>query len=305
MSETMEAAATEAGTVDDDLRDAVANAPSDTQNDGDDDAAEVQAEPEEIEEIELSFGARKMAVPKGAIPDDVLTVLRETSDGMHKDYTEKTQSIAEQREKLKGERELVQKLATLKGDALSAYATGQSLANEISQLERVDLMQLWQSDPDQARRISDTINVKRGEFQRQVNTVAHHENAMAHEEQHAIAKLVEAGRAEVARTIKGFNEQGEADLVAHAVKCGVPAEQAKQWALNPKVAVMAWESMQYRKLQAGAAKATAAKSPSAPAAPVRAVSGKAAGSAQPSADNMSDEEYYRHEMAKAAKASRR
>jgi hypothetical protein len=303
MSETIEAAAPEAGTADEDLREVAATLPSDTPDDGDE-AAEAAAEPEETEEVELSFGARKMAVPKGAIPDDVLTMLRETSDGMQKDYTEKTQGIAEQREQLKGERELVQKLATLKGEALQAYATGQALASEIQQLEAIDLRALRQSNPDQARWISDEIAMKRGEFNRQVNAVAQHETAMAQHEQQAIAKLVDAGRAEVQKAIKGFDDKAEAELVDHAIKSGVPADQARLWALNPKVAVMAWESMQYRKLQAGTKAATAAKPPSAPSAPVKAVSGRSSAPAAKSPENMSMEEFVRMRNAQQAKRDR-
>ena len=276
MLETIEVAA-EAGTTDDELRAAAAleMRDDDTQETGEVAAEpEQEAEPEEIEEIELSFGAKSLKVAKSAIPEAVRTELEEFTKNIQGDYTRKTQEIAEQRKALEGSQELVQKLTALRGDALKAFSTGQALADEIHQLEAINLRDLRQSNPDQARWISDEIALKRQDFQRQVDAVAQHEAAMGREEQQAIAKLLDAGKAEVTRTIKGFDE---AQLIDHALTIGIPESEARRWALNPKVAVMAWESMQYRKLQASAKAATAPRAPSAPAAPMRAIASAGTG----------------------------
>lgn len=291
MSETMDAAA-EAGTVDDDLRNDAPQA-VDTQNDGAEAADEQQAEAEEIEEIELSFGAKTLKVPKNAIPDDVRAELEDFTKNVQGDYTRKTQEVAEQRKEVEAKRELFEKLSTLKGEALSAFSAGQRVAAEIAQLERVDLNAVWQSNPDQARQISDALNMKRSEFQRHVNAVSQHEATMAAEEQQAIAKLEEAGRAEMLRTVKGFDETAEREMVAYAVKNGISEQDAKRWPLNPKTAAMAWKAMQFDKLQASTKAATAAKPPTAPAAPVKAVSGKSTATARKSLDDMTPEEFAR------------
>ena len=302
MSETMEAAAPEAGTAEDELRAMEAESLTDTQDDGADGAEEQpEAEPEEIEEIELSFGAKTLKVPKGAIPDDVRAELEDFTKNVQGDYTRKTQEVADQRKAVEAERELFQKLTTLKGEALKAFTAGQSLASEIQQLEQIDLNAVWQSDPDQARRIGDALSVKRSEFQRHVNAVSQHEAAMAAEEQQAIAKLEEAGRAEMARVVKGFDAKGEQELIAYAVKNGIPESDAKRWPLNHKTAAMAWKAMQFDKLKANATAATAAKPPTAPSAPVRSVAGKATGNAARSPEQMNDDEYYRWEQQQAIK----
>ena len=304
MSETMDAAA-EAGTADDDLRDVAAHAPTETQDDGADGAdGQTQAEPEEIEEIELSFGAKTFKVAKGAIPDDVRAELEDFTKNVQGDYTRKTQEVAEQRKEAETKRELFEKLSTLKGEALSAFTAGQRVASEIAQLEQIDLNAVWQSDPDQARRIGDALSMKRSEFQRHVNAVSAHETTMAAEEQRAIATLEEAGRADMRRSVKGFDENAEREMIDYAVKNGISEQDAKRWPLNPKTAAMAWKAMQFDKLQAQTKAATAAKPPSAPAAPVKAVAGKATASPR-SPDQMTDDEYYRWEMSKHVKNRRR
>jgi hypothetical protein len=302
MSETTEAAAPEAGTADDELR-ANAAQPVDTQDDsaeGAESTEEQTDETPEIEEIELAFGAKTLKVPKSAIPDDVRAELEDFTKNIQGDYTRKTQEVAEQRKAAEAERELFQKLTTLKGDALKAFNAGQSLAAEIQQLEQIDLREVWQSNPDQARQISDRLNMSRAEFQKHVNTVAQHEATMAAEEQQAIAKLEEAGRAEMQRTIKGFDEAAEKSLIEYAVKNGIPESDAKRWPLNPRTAAMAWKAMQFDALQAKTKAATAAKPAPAPAAPVKAVAGKSAASAL-DWDRMSPDEFARRRNEQEAK----
>ncbi len=292
MSETTEAAAVEAGTAEDDLRNDAPVEAVETQNDGAEGAEQTETETPEIEEIELAFGAKTLKVPKDAIPENVRAELEDFTKNIQGDYTRKTQEIAEQRKAAEGERELFQKLTTLKGDALKAFSAGQALAAEIQQLEQVDLNAVWQSDPDQARRISDRLNMSRAEFQKHVNTVAQHEATMEAEQQRAIAKLEESGRAEMRAAIKGFDESAEKSLIEYAVKNGIPESDAKRWPLNPKTAAMAWKAMQFDALQAKSKAATAARVPTPPAAPVKPVSGNRA-SAQLDWDKMSPAEFAR------------
>jgi len=302
MSETVGAAA-EAGTANDDLRDDVAIEPVDTQDASENGDDEQPAETEEIEEIELSFGAEKFKVAKGAIPADVLEKLEGYTKSIQGDYTRKTQEVAEQRKSAEAQMEFATKLGSLKGDALKAFSDGQRLASEIERLEQVDIGALWQSDPDQARRISDAISSKRGDFQRQVNAVTQHENAMDAEQQRYVATQLEAGRAKMSQLVKGFDAKGEADLIQYAVKHGIPEQDVKRWALNPITSAFAWKAMKYDALQASTKAASAAKPTQAPTAPVRAVAGKPSASAK-TPDQMSDDEYYRWEMAKLAKGRR-
>jgi hypothetical protein len=118
------------------------------------------------DEIELSFGAKTIKVKASAIPPEVRTELETFTRSVQADYTRKTQELAEQRRETQAKIELADKLVTLKGEALKAFSRGEVLADEIKQLEAVNLQQLWQSNPDQARRVSDTLTAKRVEFDR-------------------------------------------------------------------------------------------------------------------------------------------
>jgi hypothetical protein len=304
MSETIETAG-QPGTVDEDLRDVAAPAYG-MQDDGAEGADEQdEAKPEEIEEIELSFGAKTLKVAKSAIPDDVRAELEDFTRNIQGDYTRKTQEVAEQRKEVELQRELYGKLQTLGGEARTAFYAGEALLKELQQLEQIDLRQLRQSNPDQARWISDEIAIKRGEFNRQVNAVSHYEQAMTAEEQRAVATLAEAGRARIAKTVRGFDQAAERQMIEYAVKAGISEQDAQKWPLNPITAEFAWKAMQYDKLHASTKAATAAKHNAAPSAPVRAVSGKSTGASVKSPEQMSDDEYYRWEMSKTVKAMRR
>jgi hypothetical protein len=309
MSETTEAAAVEAGTAQDDARDVAPVEREYVPPPEDDEPAAVETEQPETEEppeeVELSFGAKTLKVRKDAIPEDVMAELDAFTKGVQGDYTRKTQEAAELRKAAEAKAELAEKLVSLKGDALKAYSRGQMLADEIRQLEQVDVSHLWQSNPDQARQISDALSSKRAEFSSVVETVAQHESAMTAEQERFAATLMEAGRAEMRRAVKGFDDKAEAALVEYAVKeYGIPEHEARKWPLNPKTAAMAWKAMQFDKLQAASKAAAAPKAPTAPAAPVKSVARQVAASA-PDPSRMSDEEYYRWEMSQIAARRRR
>lgn len=299
MSETMSAAA-EAGTANDEPRDDVAIEPVDTQYDGDDGAEEQPPEPEEIEEIELSFGAERFKVAKNAIPADVLEKLEGFTKSVQGDYTRKTQEVAEQRTAAAKEMELAQKLTSLRGGALNAYSEGRMYVAEIQRLEQYDLRALRQSNPDRAREVSDDLQMYRAELANRSALVNQHESAMDAEQERYVATQLDAGAAEMQRLVKGFDATV---LVEYAAKAGIPPAEAAKWALNPKVALFAWKAMKYDALQASTKAATAAKPTQAPAAPVRSVAGKPSASAR-GPDQMSDDEYYRWEMEKHVKGRR-
>ncbi len=297
MEDTTEAAAPEAGTADEAViarHEPATNGgepdPQETEAQGD---GENTAETEEIEEIELSFGAKSLKVAKNAIPDDVREALEDFTKNVQGDYTRKTQELAEQRKAAEEKAKFAERVTSLKGEALESYAKGQAIAKEIAQLEDfiASRSDLWQSDPDQARRISDALVAKRVEFDRTLQAVAKHESEMVAEEQRATAALLDAGRLQMAKMVKGFDAKAEAELIEYAVKnYGVSEQDAKRWPLNPAGAAMAWKAMQYDKLQQQTKAATAAKPPAPPAAPVKALSGRNAATAK-DPEKMTDAEW--------------
>lgn len=282
--------------------------PEVAQDAADEDGAEPeeQAEPEAPEEVEFDFGGKKLRIPKGSVPEEVAAELDRFTKGTWQDYTRKSQAVADQTKALEAEKSAVQRLASLEGEKLETYARGLLLRQEVEQLSQVDIDRLWQSNPDQARMLSDRLNMKQRELHSVASQVAAAEAAIDQErtkaseaEAQLASRRAEDGRKAVMSQIKGFDE---AALVEYAAKAyGVEPDVAKaQWPHNPAGAVMAWKAMQYDRMQANAAKAAKPTSP--PATPMTPIKGKAATRADP--DTMSDDEYYRWEMSQLAKRGR-
>jgi hypothetical protein len=267
---------------------------------------EEQAEPEAPEEVEFDFGGKKLRIPKGSVPEEVAAELDRFTKGTWQDYTRKSQAVAEQAKALEAEKSAVQRLGSLENEKLENYARGLLLRQEVERLSQVDIEGLWQSNPDQARMLSDRLNMKQRELHSVASQVAAAEAAIEQErtkateaETQQASRRAEEGRKAVVAQIKGFDEDA---LVAYAAKTyGVTPEIAKaQWPHNPAGAVVAWKAMQYDRMQANAAKA--AKPTPTPASPIVPIKGKAATRADP--NQMSDDEYYRWEMSQLAKRGR-
>ena len=258
--------------------------------------------PEAAEEIEFDFGGNKLRIPKGTLPDEIAEKLDQFTKGTWSDYTRKSQEVAEQRKALQAEAEYVARVKSLTDEGQRTFARGLQLREEIEQLAKVDLRALWQSQPDQARQVSDLLAQKQLEFQRTVAKVGEYEAQAARAEQEATARREQDGRDYVAKTIKGWSDTHAAEAVAYAVKHGVPEEQAKNWARFPREAVWAWKAAQFDKLQA-AAKAPP-KPAAAPTAPVAAVKGRPA-PATPDPDSMTDDQWLKWRNSQLRKGGRR
>jgi hypothetical protein len=223
----------------------------------------------EAEEIEFDFGGNKLRVPKGAIPDEVAEQLEKFTKGTWSDYTRRSGELAAAAKALEAEKSAVQKVGTLRAEALEVLAEGMQLRSELARLQQVDLNALWQSDPDQARRVSDLRSQTEARFNQTVSRLSQLENAGDAAEQQAAALVAEQGHAKIAKAVKGFDP---AKVIEYAVKnYGISETVARNYALNPEGTIMAWKAMQFDALQANAAKAA---KPAAPPPPPRSVHAK-------------------------------
>lgn len=249
-----------------------------------------EGEQEEAEEeIELNFGGDKLRVPKSAIPDEVAQKVSEFSKNLEAGYTKKFQAIAERDKSLEAREKAVEKLTNLNGETLQIYSRGLQLKTELEQLSQVDLNALWLSDPDQARRVSDAISQKRAEFSNVVTAVNQKETELTQAQQAELVRRKDEGRQAVEKRIQNFSEK---DLVEYAVQKGIPEKDVGDWALNPVIAEMAWNSMMFERMQA---KAKAKPKPAAqPTAPVKPMRTKGAATAAKDISKMSAAEMARH-----------
>lgn len=254
----------------------------------DEDEAE-QDDDEEPEEYELEYGGNKFRVPKAGLTEDVHAKLDQFLKGSQADYTRKTQEVAEQRKAVEARASAVDQLSGMSDELLVEFSKGRHLRDEIEQLQGVDLNELWQSNPDQARRVSDALSAKQAEFQKTIAKINETEGSVKQAQAAETARIAERGKVEVEKYVKGFNERVP-DVVAYvADNYGIPKEVAERdWPLNPATAAMAYKAMMYDRMQAKAArKPTAAK-----AAPLKPIKGKGSG-AKPDPDKQSIDDWMR------------
>lgn len=216
----------------------------------DDDETE---ETEEPEEIEFDFFGNKKKLPRGAVPDDLALEIQTYAKDFEADYTRKTQTLAEERKQVEAAKSVADKLTALSGETLENFSTGLRIKAELEQLGQIDAQALWQSNPDQARQLSDMISTKQAELQQVQSTVANKEMELSQAQQADTVRRAEEGKQAVLRQAADFDADAVVDYVT---KAGIPKADAENWALSPAVAILAHKAMKFDAMQARAKKPT-------------------------------------------------
>lgn len=227
-------------------------------------------EPVPPELMEVNFGGIKLEVPRDfqhVTVDNWQSLVEQaqkSAGDWQADYTRKTQAIADQRKSLETAEATVQRLRGLQGEALQHFARGMYLKEQIDQLDALDMRALRESDPDQFREVLDQKRILQDELERAAAQTNHAESQMAEAQNVEIGRRTEEGRQTISRQVRNFDGSR---LEEYAVSKGVTPEAAKQWPLNPAMAVMAWQSMLFEEMQAKAAVKPPPKAPARPVTP--------------------------------------
>ena len=210
---------------------------------------ESEEEPE-YEEIEFDFGGSKLAVNKGSTVDEVAGKLQDYAKSLESGFTQKTQALAEQRKSLEAQTEAVQKLSSLNGETLDLYEQSKHIQREMAGLEDyIEKNQLWDNDPDEARKLSDKKSWLGGKYQEVEQQRQYKLEAMNQEQSTQRDRFMEEGRKQMSSKIKGF-ESKASEVVDYVVKTyGIPRERAEEWPLNPVGTEMAYKAMMFDKMQ--------------------------------------------------------
>ena len=246
----------------------------------------------EAEEIELNFGGDKLRVPKGAIPEEVVSKISEFSKNLEAGYTKKFQDVAEQRKSIEARAQAVEKIQTLSTEALNTYSRGLSVKQELEQLQKIDVNALWQSNPDQARRVSDAISAKTTEFNSIVQQVQQLEGQTQQHQQAEFVRLRQEGEAAIEKRIPGFAQKHLPAVSEYMIQQGLPKEEVNNWPMNPLYTQVAYKAMLYDRMQAQAKKA--AKPTATTAAPITPMKGGKGGTAQKDVSKMSAADMAKH-----------
>lgn len=247
-------------------------------------ATEPEAQEDEPEEVEeevapvmraFDFGGDKFEVEEGSIAPELADRLDKFTRGTWSKFTKDQQANTDTAKSLKAREKSLGQLERLEGEALQSYSTGIQLKQEIEQLRAVDVNQLWQSNPDQARQISDRLQSKQAQFQQVVSQVGQHEQQMKQAQAAEVKRISDEGKAALDRKYKGFSDKIAPDIMDYAVSQGMAKEDAGTWSSNPLMAEMTYKAMMYDKQQAAA---TANQIKPKEARPVKAMKSKGAAS---------------------------
>jgi hypothetical protein len=217
---------------------------------GEAEASDEDGEDEAPETWDFDFGGNAMSIPRDQMPEELADRVSRFAKETWRDYTKKSQDVAEKMRVLEAQSSVIQQIQSLEGDALEAFSKGRHLQNEIAELEQVNLNDLWQSDPDQARAVSDALAQRRTDFSTALNEVQHHKAESEKVQQGELARRIDEGRKVVEITAKGFDPDKVMDYVTATY--GLTREVAESWPLNPTAAVMAHKAMLYDQMQAKA-----------------------------------------------------
>lgn len=262
-------------------------------DDAEPDGDEGEEDAETVEEVEYDLGGgQKLKVKANATAKEVLEQAQAAFKSVEANYTRKQQAVAEQAKSVQARAEAVQKLETLSGEALQEYSKGLQIRQEIEQLSAVDLRSLWQSNPDQARQVSDMLAMKQAEFQRTVNRVAQIETGMTAAQQAEMARIEQEGVTTLEKRIKGFSQKVPEIIEYVSQNYGIDKDHAaKVWKADPATAEMAYKAMMYDRMQTKAAKPAAKP---AQAQPVKAVRGSTGKGDAPDPDKMTPDQMARY-----------
>lgn len=271
--------------------------PTDDEPEGDEEGEEEEEPEPEVELEEYNFGGNKLELPKDQVPEELRGKIKEFSDGIWSDYTKKNQDISERSKSIEARESAVEKFSSLHGESLETYSQGLRVKAEIQELSGFDLNELWQSDPDTARRVSDQLSAKQQEFQGIVNMVAEQEQGLAQAQEEEIYRRSEDGKVSMERRIKGFSGKAK-DVVDYAIKSGIDKSEAGNWSLNPIVTEMAYKAMMYDRAQATVKKP---KTQTAQANPIAPTKNKGKSKANTNPDNMNVKDWVKWRNAQIAK----
>tara|TARA_R110000772_G_scaffold84270_2_gene177994 strand:- start:22 stop:963 length:942 start_codon:yes stop_codon:yes gene_type:complete len=236
-------------TIDDDVEDSQEDLDEDEGGYSDDDDDSDEDVPEYRE---YDFGGKKYQINKNEpLSDEQSEQFESYGKGLQSDYTKKTQELAEQKKHIEAREQSAEKLLSLQGDTLDIYSQGLAIRQELAQLNEIDLNQLWQSNPDQARQVSDAISQKTKEFNATVQQVSAKEGEMAHTKQaDRQAREMEGEKALNARIPQFTEKVGEViDYFCKTFGADKKATEAG-WRSDPVVTELAYKAMMFDKMKA-------------------------------------------------------
>lgn len=204
--------------------------------------AEGDETPADEEEVELD--GEKYKVPKKLAE----AVLRQ------KDYTQKTQAVAEEKRIVEDKRQFLEAREQLLGASFKDAAELQALQSQLEQYAAIDWNTLISEDPQQAMRLSmgrQDLQTRIAEKQSALGKTVEQMRATA--AQH-LSKQLEMGRAELQRRVGKLNEADRKGTWQQGIALGF-SEQELQSIPDPRIMHALYKAAKWDALQAAKPKA--------------------------------------------------
>lgn len=169
----------------------------------------------ESDDEEIDYEGAKYKVPK-TLKDAFLR---------QQDYTQKTQTLAEQRKAIDAERVEVQQRAQMQQQYVNEVAEAISLDKQIEQYSQVDWNALYDSDPVQAMKLDRQMRELQAQRDGVVSNITAKQRQAAMDTQQATAKQIQEAMTVVAREIPNWSPETAKTLNSYGQTIGYAAQE--------------------------------------------------------------------------------
>jgi len=199
-------------------------------------------ETEADDDEEIDYDGEKYKVPK-KLRDAFLR---------QQDYTQKTQTVAEQRKEVEARQQQLAAQAQAQQQHLAEYAEAYSLDSQLKQFANVDWNALIDTDPVQAMKLDRQYKELQQRRDSIVSTVTQKQQQAHEQMQRENAKRIAEGQAVLAREIKGWSPEVAKELVSFGREIGYAPEELNSISDPRSVKLLhkAWQFDQLMKKQA-------------------------------------------------------
>jgi hypothetical protein len=246
-------------------------------------ATEIETDPPEPEDAELEYEGKKFKVPKDLEGELKNALLR------HRDYTQKTQEVAEERKAAKAEREAHQEQVKVHGAMIQEIAQITAVDQRLQYLQSINLQALSAQDAQQAQNLLIELNQLQARRGQLITSATQKQQQLQSAQQHEIATQTDKARSFLMREFKDWSPEKDRALEAYAQREGIDTRALGQFLIhNPQIARVLDKAAKWD--QAAKQRATAKPKPAEPPKPVTRIGGAAASNTKSTSD-MSPAEY--------------
>lgn len=241
-------------------------------------------EPETVESDEDDY---EVGNDKYRIPKTLKAHLDELKAGnlRNEDYTQKTQSVAEQRRAFEAERQAFAEQQQLAAQHIEKVAEIKAIDRQLAQYQKLDWNALVDADPVNAMKLDRQMRELQEQRGQSVAAIEQAQARSSHESQQATARRIQEARETLSKDIQGYGTPEVMKALSETAKAfGYRPEELAN-VNDPRAVKLLYEASQYRKLMA---KAKTAEKPE--VKPITRVAGAGATNAK-DPSNMTDKEF--------------